>query len=160
MRLAQLTGSHADGTLQVAESAINELLVRIARGRRPVIEVLERNVLILRYGMLHTRATLPRSITPGESPLLTLHLASLLVAWGLKAVVHKPFLHIHGRRLTIELARVQALHPWRGLWRHLQQLTFATVPGALRLTFSIVVHDDAAALRPNEDATIVAPQEH
>jgi hypothetical protein len=149
MRLAQLTGSHAQGTLQLAESAINELLRLSASGaHKPTLTLLPRNRLLLRVGLFHAHAELPASMQTGPSPQLTLALASIVVAWGLKAVVKQPFVHFHGRHLTIDLAAIPGLHAWREVWRHIHQVTFETVPGALRIQFAVAVTDDDAGGGP------------
>jgi hypothetical protein len=95
--------------------------------------------VLVRYGVVHARAELPAAIEAGPSPRLTLRLASVLVAMGLKAVVRQPYIHIHGRFLTIALADVPALHPWRDGWRHVKQIRFATAPGALRVGVAVAI---------------------
>jgi hypothetical protein len=144
---AQLAGSHASGTIQIAESAINELLHLAAPGRadKATLELLPRNRVVVRAGIFHAHAELPSAIGPRALPHITFRLASVLVAWGLKAFVHAPFVHIHGRSLTIDLVAVPAPEPWHEAWRHLQQLTFATVPGALQIGFVIAVQSGATA---------------
>lgn len=141
MRPAQLTGSHADGILQIAEAAINDVL-RVSAGAAtaPVIELLPGNGMVLRYGMWHARLELPSVVDADEVPRVTFVLASVLVAWGLKAFVRQPFVEIHGRHLTVDLAAVPALAEWRDLWKYLQQLTFATAPGALRVGFVVAIN--------------------
>ena len=146
MRPAQLTGSHAEGTLQVGEASLNEMLGLVA-GQSSTslhVELLPQNTVLLRYGMLHARAQLPSSFEPSSSPQITVVLASLVVAWGLKATVHQPFLHIHGRRVTIDWAAVPAFAGWRDLWRYLQRLTFETAPGVLRVHFAVMVTEEIA----------------
>jgi hypothetical protein len=143
MRLAELTGSRAAGTVQIAEPALNEFLQAIAGGvTHPVISLLPGNTVAVRYGVLHARAALPSAMEVGASPRLTLRLASVLVALGLKAVVHQRFIHIHGRQLTIDLASVPALAAWRESWRHLRQVTFETAPGALRVGFIVAIEEE------------------
>ena len=139
-RLPGLTGSRVQATLQIAERAINDVLALIVgASTHPVVELLPERTVLVRYGLLHARAELPPSLT--SDARLSLHLASLLVAMALKALVRQPFVHVHGRHLTIDLAAIPALHPWRDLWRHIDQLTFETVPGALRVGLVAVVVD-------------------
>lgn len=141
MRLAQLKGSHAAGTLQIAATAINDVLRLLSPGASaPTLELLPHNAVMVRYGMFHARAELP-AVADAELPRVTLTLASLLVAWGLKALVRQPFLHVHGRHLTIDLSAIPAFSGWRDLWNNLHQLTFATAPGALHVGFSIAIDD-------------------
>jgi hypothetical protein len=146
MRPAQLAGSHVKGTVQVTETAINDIVHVFAGESGPAIELLPHNGLMLRYGMFHARAELPSHLGQDTLPRVTLVLASVLVAWGLKAFVHQPFLHVHGRHLTVDLAAMPALDAWRDLWRHLHQLTFETAPGALRVGFVIEVEQDDARM--------------
>ena len=143
MSPAQVRGSRATGTLQIQVHAINEVLATLA-GRSstaPLLELDAQNVVTLRYGVLHARAELPRQVGDPQSGRITVLLASLVVAWALKAAVRQPFLHVHGRRLTIDLAAVPALAAWRDLWRYLQQLTFETTPNGLRVGFLVAVND-------------------
>lgn len=144
MRLAQLSGTNASGTIQVAEHSLNELLSMWTHGaaHQPVVELLPRNRVAVRYGLFHARAELPQALDPGPSPKLTFHLASLLVAIGLKALVHAPFLHVHGRRLTIDLARLPGPQPWREMMLHFRRLAFETAPGALRVAFEIDIKEE------------------
>jgi hypothetical protein len=138
MRLGQLSGSRAEGTLQIAESAINEALAQnVGHGRHPMLEMQPDNIVLVRYGVFHAHARLPRSADVDASPVVTLRLASLTVAWGLKVFVHQPFIHIHGRQLTIELAAMPVPPPWNDWWRHVRHLTFETVAGALRIGFTL-----------------------
>jgi hypothetical protein len=144
MRLAQLSGSHANGSIRIAEHALNEMLSTLvpAGRQRPIVELHPRNQVTVRYGAFSARAELPHAIATGHSPTLTLRLASLVVALGLKALVRAPFVHVRGRQLTIDLARVPALERWRDLWRHLRELTFETRPGALCLGVVIDVREE------------------
>ena len=151
MRPAQLIGSHADGTLRIAEDQLNDILGLLATSsKHPRVELHHNNEVIVRYGMWHAKAELPPAMTiDGSSyPAITITLASILVAWGLKALVRVPFLHVHGRHLTIELAALPAPEGWRDLWKHLRDLTFATSPGALRVGFAVAVEHEEAMLAP------------
>ena len=126
--------------MQLAEPAMNDVLrIMARRATPPVIELLPANGVMLRYGLLHARLELPATVDAAGLPKITCVLASVLVAWGLKAFVQEPFLEIRGRHLTIDLAAVPALAEWRDLWKHLRGLTFATAPGALRVGFVIEV---------------------
>lgn len=147
MRPALLAGSRASGTLQLAERAINELLQSLAGAAAQLsIELQSERTLLVRYGMFHAHAQLPLTLAVGESPRLTLRLASLVVAVALKAMVRQPFIRVHGRYVTIELASIPELTAWRDLWKHVQHLAFEVSPGALRVHFVIAV--TAADARP------------
>jgi hypothetical protein len=121
-------------TVQIAERALNELLViGVGSSTHTVVELLPDNVVVLRRGVFHARAALPLIATPSSNPRVTLQLASVIVAMALKAFAHHPSLEIHGRQLTVDLTQVPALQPWRDLWRHVERLTLETAPGALRV---------------------------
>ena len=139
VRPALLTGTHATGTLQVAERAINEVLAELMQrsSTKAACELQPGNMLMLRYGLVHARVELPHEAAPAESPYLRFRLASVLVAWALKAVLHQPFIHINGRDVTIDLRRLPLPEPWRDLWRYVKRLSFQTVPGALRVGFIV-----------------------
>jgi hypothetical protein len=140
-RLAQLSGTDLHGTLQIADHAINEIiaLLRSDTSRHLTLEVCPHNIVIVRYGVLHARAELPDAMAPGPTPRITVHLLSWLVAMALKVTVRQPFLHVHGKHLTIELAAIPAPHAWRDLWRSVRRLTFETVSGAVRVGFVVEV---------------------
>src|SRR5688500_4217160 len=101
--LAQLSGTHAEGTPRNGGAGINDALHAAHHGvDRTTVEVHENNRLIIRYGVLHAQVMLPPSIDPGPSPRLTVTLASSFIAWGLKAMLRQPYVHIHGRHVTID----------------------------------------------------------
>jgi hypothetical protein len=140
MRLAELSGSHVEGSLHVAEPAIYDVLAHAADGHvRPTLELQPHNTLLVRYGMLHAHATLPAAVSLSESPQLTLVLKSVMVAFALKAVLHRPYVHIHGRHVTIDLAAIPELESWRELWKFVHHLRFETAPGTLRMQFAVSV---------------------
>jgi hypothetical protein len=142
MRLAQLRGSHFEGTIQIAEIGINDALNGKSTSKRLTVEMLPGNHIAVRYGVFHARAALPAAIAPSDAPHLTLALASMVVAYGLKAMWRQPFVHVHGRRVTIDLAAVPALAAWRDIWRHVRRMTFETAPGALRVGVAVMVAED------------------
>ena len=129
--------------MQIAAGAINEVLATLAgpTATAPQLELQAQNVVTLRYGVLHARAELPRRVADPQGGRLTIVLASLIVAWALKAAVRQPFLHVHGRKVTVELAAVPALASWRDLWTHLHELRFETAPEGLRVGFVLAVSD-------------------
>jgi hypothetical protein len=139
-RLEQLRGSRADGTIQISESALNEVIGLAARGGTvPTLQVMEHNQLEVRYGLVHARAELPAALETGPAPRLTVTLASVMVAWALRAVVRLPFVEFHGRLVTIHLAAVPALAAYRALWPHLRSARFATAPRALRVEVGLSI---------------------
>ena len=144
-RLAQLTGTRAQGTVQISEAALNELVGLASHGHTPpTIQLMHDNRLEVRYGLVHARAQLPSAIEPGPAPRLTLKLASVVVAWALRAVLRSPFIEFHGRLVTVHLAAVPALGPYRALWPHLTSARLATSPGVLRVGLDIAIDQGAA----------------
>ena len=139
VRPALLTGTRAAGTLQLSERGINEVLAELMQhaSNKAACTLQPNNVLMLRYGLVHARVELPREAAPADAPYLTLRLASVVVAWALKAVVHQPFISIRGRDVTIDLRALPLPEPWRDLWKYVKRLSFETVPGALRLGFRL-----------------------
>jgi hypothetical protein len=68
-RLEQLRGSRAEGTIQISESALNEVIGLAARsGTVPTLQVMEHNQLEVRYGLVHARAELPAALETGPAP--------------------------------------------------------------------------------------------
>jgi hypothetical protein len=82
-RLAQLHGTRAAGTIEINEVALNEMIGFAARGGTiPTIQLLDGNLLAVRYGVIYARAQLPPALETGPAPKLTVTLASRVVAWG------------------------------------------------------------------------------
>lgn len=142
MRLADISGSLATGTLQIGEPALNEVLATLAPSA--ALTLLPDNRVRLQYGHVHAHMEVPHGVETGATPRLTVRLASLAVAFLLRAIVHQPFVHIHGRNVTIVLADIPALRPYREWWHCVQEITLRTSPQALRIGFKIAVPSDAA----------------
>lgn len=144
-RPAQLQGTRAEATIQVTESAINEVIAIVRRGQTvPTIRLMGNNRLEVRYGMLHAHAELPRAIDAGPAPRLTVKLASRVIAWALHAALRLSFLEFHGRFVTVHLAAVPALARYRALWPHLRSARLATAPGRVRLEASLSIDQGVA----------------
>ena len=139
-RLAQLQGTRAEATIQVTESALNDVIGIVRRGHSvPAIRLMGNNRLEVRYGMLHAHAELPRAIDAGPAPRVTVKLASRVIAWALHAALRLSFLEFHGRFVTVHLAAVPVLAPYRALWPHLRSARLATAPGRLRVEVSLSI---------------------
>ena len=142
MNLAQLNGSRIEGTIQISEAALNDVLGRSRAGQtRVAISVLPENMLLVTYGIFRERVELPRTIAPVDSPTVTVQLASWSVAVGLGVFVRQPYIRVQGRRVTIDLAAIPALERWRGVWKHVDVMTFRTAAGILRVGFAITVDE-------------------
>jgi len=133
LRLDQFAGTRIEGTISVSSAALNELLATDDSPLRgATLEVAPDNQLVVHYGLLHATATLPEAIDTGASPRVTLTLASLLVAMGLKAALRQPYVEVRGRRLTISLADVPQLRPMRELWPCVRRVDLSTDRDAIR----------------------------
>jgi hypothetical protein len=142
MRLAQLNGSNIEGTIQISEAALNDVLSRSRANRTRVeISMLPENVLLVTYGIFRERVALPRAVALADSPTVTVELASWTIATGLGVFVKQPYIRVRGRRITIDLAAIPALQRWSELWKHVRTMTFRTAPGALRVGFAMTVDE-------------------
>jgi hypothetical protein len=144
-RLGQLTGTRADGTIQISEAALNEVVGFASPGHTgATIQLMNDNRLEVRYGIVHARAQLPLALDTGPAPRLTVTLASTVVAWTLRALLPSTFVEVQGRRVTVHLAAVPALAPYRALWPHVTSVRLATAPGLLRVGVGIAIDQGAA----------------
>jgi hypothetical protein len=143
-RLAQqLTGTRADGTVQISEAALNEVVSLASPGHTVTIQLMADNRVEVRYGIVHARVQLPLSLDTGPAPRLTVTLASTVVAWALRAIVHSTVVEFHGRRVTVHLAHIPALAPYRAWWTHVRSARLATAPGVLRVGIGVVIDQEA-----------------
>ena len=140
-RLAQLSGTHAEGTVQITEAALNDAIRSSTRGggSAPTVRLFDDNLIEVRYGVMHARAVLPVAMDMGAAPRMTVVLASKMVAWGLRAVVRQPFVEFSGRHVTIHLASVPALASFREVWPHVTSAQLSTAPGVLRVHLSVSI---------------------
>jgi hypothetical protein len=143
--LGQLTGTRAEGTIQISEAALNEVVSLASPGPTvPTIQLMNDNRLEVRYGIVHARAQLPLALDAGPSPRLTVTLASIVVAWTLRAMLPSAFVEFHGRRVTVHLAAMPALAPYRAWWPHVRSARLATAPGVLRVGVTIAIDQGAS----------------
>jgi hypothetical protein len=142
MRLAHLSGSHFEGTIQIAEAAVNDVLSSSRpNSTRVAISMLPENVLLVSYGIFRERVALPRTVALADSPAVTVELTSWTVAIGLGVFLRQPYVRVQGRRVTIDLAGIPALQPWRDVWKHVTTVTLRTAPGVLRVGFAMTVKE-------------------
>lgn len=134
-------GGRAALYLPLRQAVIDELL-RLVPGVPPdlAIELGDDRRVQVRYGVFHANARLHPTAVLAPTPIVILELASQLVAWGLRRAPLPPFVRIAGRQLEIHLADVPALREAAPLWRHVEQVTFDSIPGRLdvRVTLDIV----------------------
>ena len=136
---SQLQGTTAGGTLNIAASAVNDLL-RLSRPEAGLsVDFEPQNQALIRYGVFHARITLPRTIDLRTQSRITVTLASTVIAWGLKAMLTQPFLSVAGRDVTVDLDAVPALQPWREWLRGFTAIEVATSKTTLAVVFTFQV---------------------
>ena len=95
----------------------------------------------IRYGSFHANARLHRLVALRPSPVITIELASQLVALGLRFVPLPPFVHVSGRIVQVRLAQVPAFAPLSALWPHLAHASCTSTPSGMELAFGFHVED-------------------
>ena len=133
-----LSGTKLAGTLHLDRAAVHDLL-RLSSSQPVSIEIQAQNRILVRYKMFHAHAALPARVQVGSSPQLTVRLDSVVVAMGLKAVVRESFVSIRGRDVTISLAEVPALRPWREWLPHVRSVELSTDAGGVGARFLIEI---------------------
>jgi hypothetical protein len=136
VRPGDLAGTAIEGTMVVDTTAVREVL----RGNGPAgldVQFEPDNRVLVRYGMFHAHATLPAAVEVGRAPQLTVTLASFLVAWGLRATLHQPYLRVHGRQVTVRLAELPTLAPWRDFLPFVRRAELSSDARTLRVHFSV-----------------------
>lgn len=93
----------------------------------------------IRYGSFFANAALRPEITLRPSPVVTLELASQLVAWGLQRAPLPPFVRVSGRLVQISLAEIPALADVVSLWAHVERLTCTSTPNGLELRTDVLI---------------------
>ena len=66
-----------------------------------------------------------------RGPRIELEMRSTVLALLLQQAIKKPGVSISGRRVTIDLSRLEALADFSGAWQHFRAVRFATAEGAL-----------------------------
>jgi hypothetical protein len=124
----------------LSEATLNELLnSHDSPTRGATVEVRPDNQIVFRQGIVRATVTLPHAVEMGAAPRATLSLASVMVALALKAVLRQPYVHVHGRQLTVRLAEVPALRSLHDIWPYLRRVELATEPNGVRLDFVFIV---------------------
>ncbi|AMY10894.1 hypothetical protein LuPra_04137 [Luteitalea pratensis] len=140
--LPRLRGAMVHGVLPVHHRVVDELLpllpgwpagARVALGPDQRVQI--------RYGSLHVNARLQRLVALRPSPIVTVELASQLVALGLRFVPLPPFVQVSGRLVQISLADIPLLSDLAPLWPHLAHATCTSTPNGLELAFGFHVVD-------------------
>lgn len=132
--LPRLVGARLRAAVPVYRAVVQDVLpllpglpagVAVAFGADQQVQV--------RYGSFFANAVLRPEITLRPSPVVTLELASQLVAWGLQRASLPPFVRVSGRLVHIWLAEIPALADLAGLWPHVDRLTCTSSPSGFDL---------------------------
>ena len=128
-------GMRLSGSIPVTQDVLNELL-SLSEGvpKRLRVEIERDNRLVARLGLVQATATL-QSPAALDGRTVTLELASSIVAWTVSQYLSASFITIAGRVISIDLARVPGIAPWRASLAHLERMTFSTQPGVVTVNF-------------------------
>ena len=138
--LPSVQGTRADFFLPVRRDTLDQLL--------PLVPGVPQGLTILfgpdqhlqvRYGSFFANAKLRPDVQLQPAPIITIELASQLVAWGLQRAPLPPFVRVSGRFLQISLAQVPALQGLGALWGHLDRLTCLSTPSGIEVSGAISV---------------------
>lgn len=138
--LPRLQGARVSAVLPVYRTVIEEVLpllpglpdgVSLTLGTDQQVQV--------RYGSFYANATLHPDVSLRPTPVVTLELASQLVAWGLQRAPLPPFVRLSGRLVHIWLAEMPALADVAPLWPHVASLTCRSTAGGLQIDARIHV---------------------
>jgi hypothetical protein len=127
--LRQLVGTRILAAIEVSESVLQEALHSI-REMPPTlrVRVASANRIVLQYRAIHATAVLRESVDL-RGPRVELTLQSRLFAWALRRAIRTSA--VAGRRVTIDLDRLESLSGLSGVWTHLRSVRFATTDRAL-----------------------------
>ena len=98
----------------------------------------------VRYGSFHANARVHRQVALRPSPVVTIELASQLLAWGLQRAPLPSFVRVSGRLVQVWLAEIPALSELAAVWPHLAHATCTSTPGGLELAFGFHVLDSTS----------------
>jgi len=129
--LRQLVGTRILAAIEVSESVLQEAL-RSIREMPPTlrVRVASANRIVLQYRAIHATAVLRESVDL-RGPRVELTLQSRLFAWALRRAIRTSAVAVAGRRVTIDLDRLESLSGLSGVWTHLRSVRFATTDRAL-----------------------------
>jgi hypothetical protein len=142
VHINQLAATEVAGALRISEAAINDLLnTPQSPIRGATLSVAPDNDVVLSYGVLRARVTLPRVIDVGAAPRVRLLLASFLLGLAVGAVLRQPYIRINGRKVTIFLAEIPALSGLRNVWPHVTSAGLRTDGRAIVMDFTFSVRE-------------------
>ena len=129
--LRQFVGTRITAAIEVSETVLQDALRSISGVPRTLtVHVAPANRIVVRYGAIHATARLAEAVNSRE-PRITMELQSAVFAWALQRAIKAPAVAVTGRRVTIDLGRLDALAAFSGMWEHVRSVRFATADGAL-----------------------------
>jgi len=138
--LPRLRGAMVQGVVPLHQGVVRDVLPLLP-GCPPGVDVAfgpDQHVQI-RYGSFHANARLHRVVATRPSPVITIELASQLVAMGLRMMSLPRFVQVSGRVVQVRLAEIPALASLSALWPHLAHATCTSTPTGMELAFGLHV---------------------
>lgn len=138
--LPRLEGTRLSLVVPLRQSVIDEVLPLLP-GLPPGVSVVfgADQTVKAQYGAFHVTARLRPDVDLRPAPVLTLDLASQLVAWGLQRASLPSFVGVSGRQLQIRLAEIPALHDVAAFWPHVEHIRCASTADGLEVSAALRV---------------------
>lgn len=139
----RLHGAEARVVLPIRQAVVDEVLPLLS-GLPPGVSLQfgPAEHVQVRYGGVHVNGRLHRDAVLRPRPVVTLELASQLVAWGLQRLALPPFVRVSGRLVHVSLADLP-LPTLLPLWPHVRALSFRSMADGLELTVDVRVDGKA-----------------
>jgi hypothetical protein len=129
--LRQLVGTRISAAIEVSEAVIQSALLEMPDVPPTLkLQLAPANEIVVSYGVVRVTAVLADALDL-SGPRLVVELRSTIIAWGLQQMIKTPGISVSGRRVMIDLARMDALANLRSLWPHFRAIRLKTVAGAL-----------------------------
>jgi len=136
----RLRGTRVSGSIPIRQAIVDQALAQSpAAGRGVRIEILADNKLLVHYGAIHVEAVLEEVVETGASPRLSVLLSSSMIAWTLKRTISIPGVEIDGRRVTVDVASIAAVAPYRSLLPYVTAMRLSTAQGTITVQFEISI---------------------
>jgi hypothetical protein len=138
--LSRVRGGRVSVQVPIRQHVVDELL-RVLPGMPPDVAVTlgDAGRLQVRYGLFHANARLHPAARLTPAPVVTVELASQMLAWALQRAPLPPFIQVSGRLVHVHLARVPELERAAPLWPHVEHLAISSIRGQLDVRLSLHV---------------------
>lgn len=138
--LVRLQGTRVEAMMPVSQALIDEVLPLLPGVPANLAVTLGADQLVqVRYGAFHAEARVRPEVTFAPGPVVTLDLASQLVAFGLRRLALPPFVRVSGRAVQVHLAEIPALRDAQAVWPHVEQISLISLAGRLEVTVRVHV---------------------